>query len=224
MDKTPPDAPVGLPAFRAVMLAAGAATRMGQRPKCLLELDGQPLVRRQCQALLGAGARELVVVLGHHGERIAQALSDLPLRLVHHPRPEAGQGASLRLGLQSLDPAADDAVLVALADQPLIDREDTVALLAAYRDRPAGTLLVQPDVAGVPGNPVLFDAEVRHQLLAQPQATGGRQWQAAHPEQVHRWPTDNRHYTTDVDSPADIEALAARTGMRLHWPADISEK
>ena len=53
------------------------------------------------------------------------------------------------------------------------------------------------------------------QLLAQPDAGAGRQWQAAHPEQVHRWPTHNRHYVTDVDSPADIEAMAPAPGDRL---------
>jgi len=35
------------------------------------------------------------------------------------------------------------------------------------------------------------------------------------------WATPNTRYRTDVDSPEDIEALAARTGHRLRWPADL---
>jgi len=50
----------------AVLLAAGSASRMGHRPKCLLERDGQSLIRRTALALLDAGIQELVVVVGHY--------------------------------------------------------------------------------------------------------------------------------------------------------------
>ncbi|OOG80147.1 hypothetical protein B0E41_21165, partial [Hydrogenophaga sp. A37] len=43
------------PQLGAVLLAAGSASRMGHRPKCLLELDGEALIRRQIRGLLGAG-------------------------------------------------------------------------------------------------------------------------------------------------------------------------
>ena len=51
--------------WAAVLLAAGAGSRMGHRPKSLLLLDGEPLIRRQVHALQTAGASQLVVVLGH---------------------------------------------------------------------------------------------------------------------------------------------------------------
>ena len=44
--------------FSAVVLAAGRSTRMG-RDKALLEVDGQPLWRRQRDVLATAGAREV---------------------------------------------------------------------------------------------------------------------------------------------------------------------
>ena len=53
---------------------------------------------------------------------------------------------------------------------------------------------------------------------------GCRQWQAAHPEAVCRWATTNQHYRTDMDTLDDIEALAASTGHRLCWPADLAVK
>ena len=55
----------------AVLLAAGAGSRLGHRPKSLLELGGVPLIVRQLVALSGAGVDELVVVLGHHAEAIS---------------------------------------------------------------------------------------------------------------------------------------------------------
>lgn len=210
----------GRVAVGAVLLAAGPASRMGHQPKCLLELGGVPLIRRQLIALSGAGVDELVVVLGHYADRIEPVVRDVPATLVRHPDPDAGQVSSLRLGLQALA-GGIDAVLVALADQPLIEAQDIKDLISAYKKRPAGAELVQPTVDGLPGNPVVFSRAVREQILAGGAHVGGKQWQAAHPHAVYRWATANTHYRTDVDSPEDIETLAARTGQRLRWPADL---
>ncbi|WP_439113686.1 nucleotidyltransferase family protein [Hydrogenophaga sp.] len=204
----------------AILLAAGSGSRMGNRPKSLLELGGIALIRRQIIALSGAGVDELVVVLGHHAERIALAVQEFPVTVVHNPDPDAGQVSSLRTGLQALSPKIDT-VLVALADQPLINSQDINDLIGAYKKRPAGTLVVQPEVDGQPGNPVMFSGEVREQILAGEARLGCKQWQAANPEQVHRWASTNQRYRTDVDTPEDIEALAARTGHRLRWPTDL---
>jgi CTP:molybdopterin cytidylyltransferase MocA len=210
-------------AVGAVLLAAGSGSRMGNRPKSLLELGGVALIRRQIIALSGAGVDELVVVLGHHAERIALAVQEFPVTLVHNPDPDAGQVSSMRIGLQALSPKIDT-VLVALADQPLINAQDINDLMGAYKQRPTGAQVVQPEVDAQPGNPVMFSGDVREQILAGEARLGCKQWQAAHPGQVHRWATSNQRYRTDVDTPEDIEALAVRTGHRLRWPADLLEQ
>ncbi|MDP4732770.1 MAG: nucleotidyltransferase family protein, partial [Limnohabitans sp.] len=150
-------------AVGAVLLAAGSGSRMGHRPKSLLELGGVPLIRRQLIALSGAGVDEVVVVLGHYAERIEEAVKEFPVTLVRNPDPDAGQISSLRLGLQALSPKLD-AVLVALADQPLINSQDINDLIGAYKKRPGGMQVVQPTVDGLPGNPVMFSTEVREQI------------------------------------------------------------
>lgn len=203
----------------AVLLAAGAGARMGHRPKSLLTLDGQPLILRQLIALSQAGIEDVVVVLGHHAERIEAVLGGCCVTRVRNPDPDLGHTASLRLGLQALLPKWD-AVLVALADQPLIHAQDIRDLLNAYAQRPLGTQVVQPTVGGLPGNPVMFSRAVREDILASDAHVGCRQWQCAHPEQVHAWPSTNAHYRTDVDTPQDIEAFHAATGRMLRWPED----
>ena len=82
-------------AIGAVLLAAGSASRMGHRPKSLLELDGVPLIRRQMLALSGAGVKDIVVVLGHYADRIKEAIRELPATLVHNPDPDAGRQVKL---------------------------------------------------------------------------------------------------------------------------------
>ena len=202
----------------AVLLAAGSGSRMGHRPKSLLELDGVPLICRQLIALSGAGVDEVVVVLGHYADRIEEAVKEFPVTLLRNSNPDAGQVSSLRLGLQALSSKLD-AVLIALADQPLINSQDISDLISAYKKRPQDTLVVQPSVEGLPGNPVIFSNEVRQQILLGDATVGCRQWQSANPSQVHPWVSSNNNYRTDVDTLEDIAALAARTGHQLIWPA-----
>ena len=202
----------------AVLLAAGSGSRMGHRPKSLLELGGVPLIRQQLISLSGAGVDEVVVVLGHYADQIEEAIKEFPVTLVSNPDPDAGQVSSLRLGLQSLSSKLN-AILIALADQPLINSQDIKDLIGAYKKRPQNTHVVQPTVDGLPGNPVMFSNEVREQILLGDTHMGCRQWQSANPSQVHPWTSTNSHYRTDVDTLEDIDALAKRTGHELQWPA-----
>lgn len=202
----------------ALVLAAGSGSRLGYRPKCLLEREGISLIRHQLAALRSSGVTTLTVVLGHYADRIAREITNLPIQLLRNPDPEAGQVSSLRLGLASL-PTDTEAVIVALADQPLIGSREIIDLICAYKNRPVGTGVVQPTVDALPGNPVMFSSEVAAEILQGGPNMGCRQWQTAHPDKAFAWPTNNIHYRLDVDSEADIEAIARISGLRLGWPA-----
>jgi len=209
----------------AVLLAAGAGSRLGGRPKALLELGGVPLIVRQLVALSGAGIDEVVVVTGHHAEAIEAAVRPFSITLVHNPSPDDGQASSVRIGLQALSPKLD-AVMVALADQPLINEQDITALVGAFKKRGDAAMVV-PRVTTdggdpEPGNPVIFDAALREQWLAGSADLACRKWRKAHPERVRWFDTDNRRYRIDIDTPEDLERFAASTGHVLQWPAALA--
>ena len=203
--------------WAAVLLAAGAGSRMGHRPKCLLERDGQALIRRTAQCLLDAGIQDLVVVLGHYAQEIAPALAGLAVTVVINPHPEQGIISSQRLGLQNVS-ASCGAVVMCLADQPLIETQDITDLLQAFADRPSNTDLVFPQVQGQPGNPVALSAEVRDAVLQANDDFGCQTWRQHNRALVHAWRSDNLHYITDLDSQADIAALRQSLGIDLRWP------
>lgn len=211
----------------AVLLAAGAGSRMGGRPKALLELGGVPLVLRQLIALSGAGVDEVAVVLGHHGEAVEAAVRPFPITLVRNPSPDDGQVSSVRLGLAALSPRLD-AIIVALADQPLIDAQDIVALISAFRRRGDAAMVVprvkRADGETVPGNPVMFDAAVREEWLAGSADLACRKWRERNPARVHWLDTENQRYSVDIDTPEDLERFAASTGHRLVWPAAYAQE
>lgn len=204
-----------------VLLAAGAGSRMGHRPKCLLQLDGESVLIGQLKALAQAGVAPRWVVLGHHAQRIEQALSLSPVvvRSVCNPQADDGHVSSLRVGLRAL-PLGLDAVVVVLTDQPLINAQDVRDLLSAFACRAPGTQMLQPYVDNLPGNPVVFSAAVAQQILASDAQFGAKQWQQAHPQGLERWHTPNAHYRIDVDSEEDRLALEALTGRSLRWPSE----
>jgi len=60
--------------MRAIILAAGRGSRMGatgdERPKCLVELEGKPLLDRQIAALRRGGVEEIGIVRGYRAEML----------------------------------------------------------------------------------------------------------------------------------------------------------
>jgi molybdenum cofactor cytidylyltransferase len=81
---------------------------------------------------------------------------------------------------------------------------------------------VVPYHGGEPGNPVIFSADVREQILQGDARVGCKQWRAAHPQAVQRFDTDIRRFRVDVDSAEDLERFERETGHALKWPAALA--
>jgi len=200
----------------AVLLAAGSGSRMGLKPKSLLELNGEPLIRRSARQLLDAGVTQLVVVLGHYAADVEAPLQGLPVHKVYNPDPDQGLVSSQRLGLQSLSDNTDT-VIMSLADQPLVTTQDIEMLLHAFAS--STTDMLFPFVNGQPGNPVLLSARARLDILAGDSNFGCKEWRQSHAAQVQKCPSDNLHFVTDLDHPEDVDGFEKTHGQRLQWPA-----
>ena len=204
----------------AVLLAAGEGSRMGNIPKCLIQLDGQTLLQRQLIALTEAGVDEVVVVTGHHHlavERELEALKSLnPMRVIRNAHANEGQATSVRLGIETLG-SDFDAVIMALSDQPFIDSHDIKALIAAFKKRTVGEIIL-PMFNGQRGNPIMLSGSVMKTILASGAKMVCRNFMDQHPELVHQWQTQNDHYVVDVDTPEDLKALSKNTGLIFSLP------
>lgn len=201
----------------AVVLAAGEGARMGGVAKSLIRLQGVPLINRQLIALSGAGVDEVAVVTGHAREAVESQVQSFPITLAHNPNYREGQQGSVRVGLAALS-GNFDAVFIVLADQPLIGTGDLTELIAAFKKRPSGNVVV-PVVNGQRGNPILLDADARAQILASDTNLGCRHLIERQPELVHVHETANTRFVTDLDTLEDVQQLASRTGWKLELPA-----
>ncbi|HET7403460.1 MAG TPA: nucleotidyltransferase family protein [Usitatibacter sp.] len=200
----------------AVLLAAGEGRRMGGVPKALIRLQGVPLINRHLVALSGAGVDEVVVVTGFARAAVEEAVRPFSIRLAHNERWQDGQPGSVRAGLAALE-GPFDAIMVVLADQPLVGTGDLVEMIGAFKKRPAGHIVV-PVVDGQRGNPVVLDGEARALILAGDVNAACRQLIEQHPELVHVHETANPRFVTDLDTLEDMQRLAGRTGWRLELP------
>jgi len=202
----------------AVVLAAGAGSRMGHRPKGALRVNGRPLIERTLAALRGAGIEDVVVVLGEHRDALWPLLQGLAVPSVFNPQAmSAGLTSSQRLGLQQMRPE-HPWVLMALADQPLLAAPDVQALIDAFDQRPQGMQALYPEVKGQPGNPVLLSRCAVEEILRQPPDFGCKDWRQTQRSRVKAWPTDRPCYVTDLDTPQDLDQLRASTGWDCQWP------
>ena len=202
----------------AVVLAAGAGSRMGHRPKGALRVNGTPLIQRTLSALRDAGIEDVVVVLGEHRDALWPLLQGLAVPSVFNPQAmSAGLTSSQRLGLQHMRPE-HPWVLMALADQPLLGAQDVRALMDAFGQRPGGIEALYPEVQGQPGNPVLLSRTAVDEILRQAPDFGCKDWRQAQRTRVMAWPTDQACYVTDLDTPQDLDQLRASTGWVCQWP------
>jgi CTP:molybdopterin cytidylyltransferase MocA len=191
-----------------VLLAAGQGSRFG-RPKALVELDGQTLAERGIGMLRAGGADPVLIVTG----AAEVALSpDHRARTVYNDQWRTGMGSSLRAGLRALpDPDVGPevgAVVVALADQPLVGAEAVTRLIAAYR---AGASVAVAAYDGRPRNPVLLAREHWPEVIAMATGDqGARGFLRARPDLVTLVECGDTGHPDDIDTPADLEHIAVR--------------
>ncbi|HEY0178279.1 MAG TPA: nucleotidyltransferase family protein [Dokdonella sp.] len=138
--------------FAAIVLAGGASRRLG-RAKQLVEIDGEPLLRRVVRALLATEPLDCVVVLGHDAARMRAAVRGLAARCVVADGHAHGMSASLRAGVAAVDARCAGA-LIALTDQPALDATHLRALRDAWRRAPERA--VASAYAGVRGVPAVL--------------------------------------------------------------------
>jgi len=171
------------PHIAAVIVAAGQGLRAGQPlPKQFARWRGKPVVRHSAEALAASGVGSIVVAIPQGAEAIAtEALTGIPgIALI---TGGATRQQSVRLGLEALEGAAPDLVLIHDAARPVLPGEVVERLVAALAVQP-GAIPVLPVVDSLTeaegelmGNPARREALRRIQT---PQAFRFRDILAAH--------------------------------------------
>jgi len=205
-------------AIAGILLAAGSATRMG-RNKLLLDLEGEPLVRRAARRALEGGLDPLLVVLGHQAEDVREALAGLSCRFVVNLDWTSGQSASLSAGAAAVPPGSEAAVVL-LADMPLVDADAIREVTTHWRE--TGAPIVSCRYGGVPAPPTLYCRPLLAELQGGSGEGRGREVVKRHGENV-AWVDRPAATLADVDLPEDLERARASAGREERAMTDDAE-
>jgi CTP:molybdopterin cytidylyltransferase MocA len=154
-------------------------------------------------AAIASGLTPVVVVVSD--DRIATALSgeERVAAIVTNDAPERGISSSLQVALGALDADESvDAVVVGLADQPLIGADAYRRVAGALAD---GAQLAAATYGGVRGNPVLIGRAHWSEALGLEGDEGARVLLRRHG--AVEVPCDGTGEPADVDTPEDLIAL-----------------
>ena len=141
----------------ALILAAGEGTRMRSAvPKVLHPIGGRGLLGHAVHAVAELDPEHLVVVLGHGGDQVREAVTALGDELarpvtVAVQEQQLGTGHAVRCGLDALPPGITGPVLVTYGDVPLLDADTLATLLAEHTTSGAAVTLLTTELADPTG-------------------------------------------------------------------------
>ena len=192
----------------AVILASGLARRMGCN-KLLLPLGSSTIVGQFLSRFPYALFENVIVV---YGEReVAAIAGEYPVLLCHNKNPKAGKSHSIQLGLSVS--TAEDGILFAVADQPLLTSGTIARLVEMFYKNNCQKIIV-PKVEGRPANPVIFPAACRSEFALLQGDSGGRLVLGKQPDRVFYVPFASGNEFSDVDTPENYHQVVEKWSNR----------
>ena len=194
--------------IRAIVLAAGASSRMGQAKAALpLGTTGDTVLARVVRTLLTAGLPSVTVVAGAHIDAVRAVMPAFEprARVVEHLGWAQGQLSSLLAGLAAVDDPQLEAVLVTLVDVPLVRPESVAAIVHAWRQ--ARAPIVRPVDGRRHGHPVVFDRTVFEDLRHADRQVGAKAVFAAYASRRLDVPIKDDGAFVDMDTPDDYRTI-----------------
>jgi molybdenum cofactor cytidylyltransferase len=188
----------------AIILAAGASTRMGT-PKQLLPWRGRSLLRSITETAIAANCYPIIVVLGAYSMQIQPEVHDLPVQVVDNPAWQIGMGSSISSGIQALlrQDIVIDATILLLCDQPFVSVHTIQQMRSIYETTH------QPIVASTYnktiGVPALFHTKFFPELADLHQSEGAKVVIQRHLSSVAKF--DFPQGALDIDSPQEYQFL-----------------
>jgi len=180
----------------AVILAAGASTRLGE-PKQLIMMGDETLLERAVRLADDAGCAPIVVVLGASSNRIMERCDIRPARVLVNSLWAEGMASSVRVGVSAAGEA--DGVILIACDQPAVSASHLRALMVSG-DTTASAY------AGRRGIPAYFPAASFAGLLLLRGDTGARDLLR------HAHAIDLPGGELDIDTPEDVANMRALLG------------
>ncbi|MEG1501636.1 MAG: nucleotidyltransferase family protein, partial [Clostridiales bacterium] len=181
----------------AIVLAAGASTRMG-RQKLLLPFGKSNVLNSTLTNLKKSGMKKIILVLGADYQEILTAIDQSYLQILINHNYQKGQSTSVLLGISALP--ADYGAMFVLGDQPLISPRIYQDLGKLYFH--SKNCIVMPiNEKGQRGNPVLFAPSMIEKMKELQGDKGPRKLIEEYQQDILTYTTAEAAIFMDIDTP-----------------------
>ncbi len=189
-----------------MILAAGAATRMG-RLKQLLPYRGGTLLGHAIGQAIGAGFESITVVLGAEAGTVKDSIPDNRVDVIENTDWRSGMGSSISVGMRRLQArnAALTSVAILLGDQPLVESSHLQEMMRQLTNGDAA--VIAAEYHGTLGVPAMFKQEWFSSLETLPPDAGARYLLRDSNINLLRFPLPEAG--VDLDTPEDFAALTS---------------
>lgn len=191
----------------AIFLAAGESKRMG-KPKLLLPFNDSTILEQSVDNLLNSRVDEVIVVVGNRAREMTEKLAKRPVKIVVNPAYREGMSTSIVKGLSMVD-RKTLAIMLVLADQPLIDKETINKLIETFLSHDKGIAI--PAYQGKRGHPIIFSAKYKEKLQELKGDAGGRQIIRGHPDDVLEVAVNSPSINIDIDTPENYHSYIGQS-------------
>ncbi len=190
-----------------ILLAAGFSRRFGAADKLMQTLPNRQVMALTAAQHLIAALPQSVAVVRAENHLLADALQQLGLQVVACAADANMMADSLvtAVGYAARLYPSNAGYVIALADMPYI--QPTIISQVAAALRLHGGIVV-PTFQGQRGHPVGFAAQFQTALMSVHGDAGARDIVKQHAEQVYSLACDDAGILADIDTPADMHALA----------------
>ena len=187
-----------------ILLAAGESSRMGT-PKQLLSYKGRSLIRHAVEEAVTSSCHPIIVVFGANCDRIAPEIDNLPIHITFNSQWRSGMSSSIAMGIKALQEFSSsfEAVIIALADQPLITASVYERLIERYYQNCLKA--VASHYNNTLGVPALFDRSLLPELLELKHKGGAKQLLERYSDRVLN--LNLPEAAIDIDTPVDYQKL-----------------
>jgi molybdenum cofactor cytidylyltransferase len=194
-----------------LILAAGESKRMNGI-KQLLPWKNTTLLGNAIEQAIQSKGNAVYVVLGANANQIAPTIAHYNIQKIENKNWKNGLGNSIACGVNFLkeNQLHYDAILITLADQPLITAADYNALIDKYAQKEAK--IIASEINNIPSVPAIFDAVYFEKLTQLNEDKGAKEILIAAQKEVYVLRSNTK--MMDIDTQRAYEELYDNFGKK----------
>ncbi len=180
-----------------IVLAAGGSTRMGQKNKLILHVNGMSIISSTVGVAVESSLDPVRVVLGNDSNTVKRELINYPVSFIHNNNWMEGMATSIVSGMENLD---SDGIMFILGDMPFISSKIINQLVQQFDSNK----IIVPFNNGKRGNPVIFPSHLFSELKKISGDRGAKPLIQKYNEDVKEVPIQSKAIFQDIDDREEL--------------------